>query len=98
MNLRRIITEAEKGHHFTIEDARKVVEVSKLDVKNKKYDISDICKGMNVEVEHGSVNAETDVVPDIHGVDNPVYFAKIAIAHLEEDPEYYKKLQKIESD
>jgi len=43
-------------------------------------------KGLNIELEHKNIT---------HG--NPELTAKIAIAHLKEDPKYYYKLSKQEA-
>lgn len=46
--------------------------------------------GMKEEYEHGSRDPQTNVTNDC-----PVATAKIAFAHLKEDPKYYQKLKKI---
>lgn len=46
---------------------------------------------MNVELEHGSRDPATDVTGD-----DPVLTAKIARAHLEELPDYYARLRRME--
>lgn len=46
---------------------------------------------MNVEMEHGKLRSDLDV---IHG--NLLVCAKIALAHLEEFPDYYEELKKME--
>lgn len=48
--------------------------------------------GLNVELEHGSkISALTNITHD-----NLSLTSKIAIAHLTEDPKYYKRLKKME--
>ena len=44
-----------------------------------------------VELEHGTVNQETNVTND-----DPVKTGKIALAHLTEFPDYYTRLAKLE--
>lgn len=48
-------------------------------------------KGINVELEHGSGDKRTNVINN-----NELLAAKIALAHLVEYPDYYKRLSKME--
>ncbi len=48
-------------------------------------------QGMDVELEHGTVNMKTNVTDD-----DLVLTAKIALAHLDEYPDYYKRLENME--
>lgn len=48
---------------------------------------------MNIELEHGSRDAKTDVTDD-----DPLSTAKIALAHLTEFPDYYSRLGDLEKD
>jgi len=57
-----------------------------IDLSKKKYDIDDVVEGSNVELEH------TDVTK---GKIKPT--AKIAIAHLNENPHYYDLLSRMEN-
>ncbi len=51
-----------------------------------------LAEGFEVELEHGSVDARTDVTHD-----NVLMILKIALAHYEEmGPEYYVELKKME--
>ena len=45
---------------------------------------------MNIETEHGLVNLETNVTND-----NLLLTAKIALAHLNEYPNYYDEIEKL---
>ena len=69
---------------------------SKVDYKtgavHAQFTPEDLAKGMEVELEHGAFDAETDVTGD-----DPILTAKIAWAHLKELPDYYDRLEKIES-
>jgi hypothetical protein len=49
--------------------------------------------GLNVELEHGSRSAETNVRHD-----DPLATAKIALAHLREIPDHYTSLVAMERD
>ncbi len=74
---------------FTIEQARKIGE--KLGIKWDKFDIEQFRKGMDVELEHGTVNENTNVTSD-----DSLMTGKIALAHLNELPDYYDRLDKME--
>jgi hypothetical protein len=48
---------------------------------------------MNVELEHGLHDPHTNVSDD-----NPQVTAKIALAHLNEFPDYYTRLERMKED
>lgn len=54
-------------------------------------DIDTIKKGINVELEHGKRHGKTNVTND-----SIMLSLKIACAHLEEFPDYYEALDKME--
>lgn len=62
-----------------------------LGIDFEKIDGEEFRKGFRHELEHGYAHPETNVT-----YDDPVATAKIALAHLTEDPEYYTKLEEIE--
>ena len=49
--------------------------------------------GMDVELEHGTHDLDTNVTDD-----NVEVTAKIARAHLKEFPDYYTRLEKMEAE
>lgn len=57
-----------------------------LDVTFDKYTKEEWLDGINIELEHGTVDAKTNVTND-----NLITTAKIALAHLNEYPNYYNK-------
>lgn len=69
---------------FNIEDAVYASEV--LNIKFDKFSIEEFLDGINVELEHGKVNNETNVTND-----DLIKTSKIALAHLNEFPNYYNK-------
>ncbi len=77
--------------HFTSEEAERVGEG--LEVHWDKFNIEQFRMGMDVELEHGVVNAVTNVT-----FDNAVMTGKIALAHLNEFPDYYTRLEKMENE
>ena len=69
---------------FNLED---VVNVSnKLGIRFDKFSANDFLRGINIELEHGKVNPLTNVTND-----DLEMTAKIALAHLNEFPNYYDK-------
>jgi len=70
--------------------AKKVAD--KLEIKFDKFSLKQFCYGMNVETEHGSKDKKTQIVKN----DNPMIFGKIALAHLNEFPDYYIRLNRME--
>ena len=77
--------------HFTPEEAKQIGE--KLGVKWDKFDVDQFMRGMDVELEHGLCNVVTNVTSDDH-----LITGKIALAHLNEFPDYYDRLDKMEEE
>ena len=77
--------------HFSIEEAQKVGETLGLDWS--KFDIEQFRMGMDVELEHGLRDPRTNVTSD-----DSIATAKIALAHLNEYPDYYTRLAKLEAE
>lgn len=61
----------------------------KAKINLDKYDPSELNAGFKVEKEHGKINPKTNVTDD-----DEVKTLKIALAHLNEVPDYYTKLAK----
>jgi Protein of unknown function (DUF5661) len=76
---------------FTTEDAREVAEALGLDLAQERFDLEQFRMGMDVELEHGRSDPQTNVTND-----NPVATGKIALAHLRELPDYYTRLAAME--
>jgi len=77
--------------HFTKEEAKEIG--GKLGIKWDKFDIEQFRMGMDVELEHGTVDENTNVTNDDH-----LMTGKIALAHLNEFPDYYTRLEKMEKE
>ena len=77
--------------NFTAEEAKKIGD--KLSIKWDKFDVDQFMRGMNVELEHGLRDPSTNVSND-----DPMITGKIALAHLNEIPDYYNRLEKMEED
>ena len=76
---------------FTAEKAKEIGE--SLGIDWSKYDVEQFRVGMDVELEHGTVDSNTNVTDD-----DPVATGKIALAHLNEFPDYYTRLLELEEE
>ena len=65
-------------------DAIKIA--NKLKIKFDEFSIEDFVTGLNIELEHGKADLNTNVTDD-----DLEKTAKIALAHLNEFPNYYNK-------
>jgi Protein of unknown function (DUF5661) len=81
---------AEKKH-FTVLEAKETGE--RLGIKWEKFDVDQFRRGMDVELEHGLRDPKTNVTGN-----DPLITAKIALAHLNEFPDYYYRLEKLEKE
>lgn len=69
---------------YDIKDAIYASQV--LGITFDKFSLEDFLEGINIELEHGIINPETNVTNN-----NLITTAKIALAHLNELPNYYNK-------
>lgn len=76
---------------FTSEEAKKIGEA--LGITWKEFDVEQFRKGLDVELEHGMRDTETNVTND-----DALVTGKIALAHLHEFPDYYTRLEKLEQE
>lgn len=74
---------------FTAGEAKKIGE--RLGIKWDRWNVEQFRMGMDVELEHGTVNSKTNITDD-----DPVMTGKIALAHLNEFADYYTRLAKLE--
>jgi hypothetical protein len=79
--------------HFSADEARVAGERIGIDWLTSPFDVEQFRMGMDVELEHGTRDAETDVTNDEETVT-----AKIARAHLNEFPDYYTRLAIMEAE
>jgi len=75
---------------YTEEIIKRIAKRNDIDIS--KFDIKELVMGMEVELEHGSLNSKTDITGD-----DPEATFKIVMAHMNESPNYYSKLKKVES-
>ena len=76
---------------FTADQARAIGDQLRIDWSS--IDIEQFRMGLEVELEHGERDPETDVTHD-----DPITTGKIALAHLREIPDYYARLDRMEKD
>ena len=69
---------------FKIEDALYAGEILGIDFKS--FTVEEFLEGLNIELEHGMINMKTNVTNN-----DLILTAKIALAHLNEFPNYYNK-------
>ena len=84
---------SEPRKSFTADEARVIGEEIGIDWATASFDIEQLRIGMNVELEHGLHDARTNVSDD-----DPHVTAKIALAHLNEFPDYYTRLERMEGE
>ncbi|MDP3043191.1 MAG: DUF5661 family protein [bacterium] len=77
--------------HFTAEEAKQIGE--QLGIGWSKFDVEQFRMGMDVELEHGTIDPNTNVTGD-----DPLATGKIALAHLNEIRDYYTRLEKMEKE
>jgi hypothetical protein len=75
--------------HFTSEEAKRIGEA--LGIDWREFDVEQYRMGLDVELEHGLIDPHTNVTND-----DPMMTGKIALAHLNEFPDYYTRLEKME--
>ena len=78
---------------FSSEDARRVGEAIGIDWATATFDVEQFRIGMDVELEHGRHDPATDVTGDDSQITG-----KIALAHLNEFPDYYTRLERMEDE
>ena len=75
--------------NFTKEEAKEIGE--KLGIKWDKFNIEEFRKGMDIELEHGTIDENTNVTND-----DPLLTGKITLAHLNEIRDYNTRLEEME--
>ena len=84
---------SENRESFTADDARVIGEEVGVDWGTSPFDVEQFRIGMDVELEHGLHDSRTNVTDD-----DPHVTAKIALAHLNEFPDYYTRLEQMEEE
>ncbi|WHY01789.1 DUF5661 family protein [Neobacillus sp. DY30] len=78
---------------FSKEEAAAIALLLGIDFNQSKFDLDEFWMGVNTELEHGSISSQTNVTGD-----DPIMTGKIALAHLNEFPDYYKRLKVLEDE
>lgn len=76
---------------FSIEEASAIG--IRLGIDWGRIDREQFRRGLEIELEHGARDAETDVTHD-----DPMLTGKIAWAHLKEIKDYYTRLDRLETE
>jgi hypothetical protein len=76
---------------FLKEEAKRIGD--ELGIDWSKIDLEQFRMGLEVEMEHGKRDPRTNVTNS-----DPILTGKIAWAHLNELPDYYTRLQKMEDE
>lgn len=79
--------------HFTAEQAQQIADSIGIQWNDARFDLEQFRIGMDVELEHGKRDQQTNVTND-----DPLTTGKIALAHLREFPDYYTRLAKMEKE
>jgi hypothetical protein len=80
-----------ESRRFTLEEARRIGTA--LGIDWTRFDIEQFRVGLEVELEHGTQDPATDVTHD-----DPLRTGKIALAHLQQFPDYYTQLAALKAD
>jgi len=80
-----------KEKRFSFVKAKQIGDA--LGIDWNKFGIEQFRIGLEVELEHGARDPETNVTND-----DPLLTGKIALAHLKEFPDYYTRLAKMEKE
>jgi len=78
---------------FTLEDARRIGTELGIDWSTSPFSAGQYLLGLEVELEHGARDPETNVTGD-----DDLLTGKIAWAHLKEFPDYYTRLAVMEAE
>jgi len=76
---------------FTSEQAKEIGEM--IGINWNKFKIEQFRMGLDIELEHGTIAPHTNVTDN-----EPLVTGKIALAHLSEYPDYYTRLEKMETE
>ena len=87
------IKEEPKKLSFNAKEAEAIAKKLKIDFSKERFDLNQFTMGVNVELEHGSKFKNTNVT-----YNDPIMTGKIALAHLQEIPDYYTRLKKLEQE
>ncbi len=80
-----------KKRQFSTEEARSIG--TQLKIEWSQIDLEQFRRGLEIELEHGAIDAQTNVTDD-----DLALTGKIAWAHLKEIRDYYTRLEQMEAE
>ena len=83
----------EQHRSFSSDEARDIGVRIGIDWTSSRFDVEQFRMGLGVELEHGRHDPATNVTDD-----DELTTGKIARAHLNEFPDYYTRLAKMEAE
>lgn len=78
---------------FSEDEARDIGQRIGIDWNTSRFDVEQFRMGLAVELEHGRQDPDTNVSDD-----DEITTGKIAWAHLNEFPDYYTRLARMEAE
>lgn len=75
-----------------VSEAAEVADILRIDFAAVDFDLDQFHRGMGVELQHGTGDPDTNITND-----DLVTTGKIALAHLNEIPDYYTRLAAMEA-
>ena len=81
------------GASFTSDEAKQIGSAIGVDWTTAPFDVEQFRMGLDVELEHGLHDPVTNVTSN-----DPLVTGKIALAHLNEFPDYYTRLARMEEE
>ena len=78
---------------YDLDEATGIAASLEIDFSKSRFDLEQFRSGLDVEAEHGNADPSTNVTND-----DPLTTGKIALAHLNEFPDYYTRLARMEAD
>lgn len=78
---------------FTADEARRIGTEIGIEWVSAPFDVEQFRMGLEIELEHGAHDAQTNVTAD-----DPIMTGKIAWAHLKEMSDYYTRLAAMEAE
>jgi hypothetical protein len=82
-----------EGRSFSEQEARDIGARIGIDWASSPFELEEFRVGLAVELEHGSHDERTNVTDD-----DPLLTGRIAWAHLNEFPDYYTRLSRMEAE
>ena len=90
--LDKYLTEEKKSKKsFSLDEAKEIGK--KLGLDWKDFSPEEFRIGLDIELEHGTINPKTNLTND-----DPIMTGKITLAHLNEIKDYNTRLKKMEKD